>query len=1213
MPGLSYNKVAPRLYHLQHTSPLEVASVWAGYLSSASAEFPASASLADVWSDVGGVFLFLKDAPTSVDEFSAGLLKALPQLSPTGVLRLIWIQNPNDPAYAWQSTPLTMQPVSSPEGAWQAVRNCVAPLGNYALQVHGGTTFSLDTTAGSERMIMAARPAQFSAPGYVYEAQNAAGALPLNGLQIGCLCFDIQLSNGATPLDDMDRLGVMFRYGLADAQSVVGAVQAVDMPLFKQSDATAIDASVYYDPNNPLDVERTGLDLALSVAEPPLFHYAQKTNTGHAMQVAPLGATGALVGARFGFGRTPLFDSDDAGSASFIYHLTPDGAFSLTVHEDDAVDGSKPPSLMLGASGAEYVALPSTNAVIYFGAGGDAYVPPVAPDAKRGRSEPVLLTGLATTGYATVLPPETDGPGLTYYAQPLQAPLFSASEEGDAGFLDYHQMPAASLPTYPASGLQRPELLPIGVLSRVSPTVVDHAALIETASLAPKRREIIGVAQDALANPHLDVTDDPPLAVTPKGLLALLSEDETKWAGVLFANMPTSLHQRLTLTAVGPQFQAGLQSNQLFMVVSNVDTFMNGSSVAYQLTAENAHTLMISQGVPEAVAVSVTATLAAQSPPFPWFANEAAFDAVVSDAAGSSLPQVRAAAGLLRADIEGWNFQLSPRSWRAEGGTKTFMLIKYCDRPLDELIHDQASWAWPEVAKPEGGDLGATVSALAAYVAATKIRANEAEDPADNPYRSFLDNVVNNPRWNGVLFLNAPVDFTQMPQPLQFMAAGIDTKKFYAHHVGFSVTPMQAENGAIELGQTAAFGLIDYNDPADLVASSTTPFGFKTQRLQIVFENARLTDFAARVQLMVNQLFGSWLTKKQMSSGNNLTLDGSYQRVGGAPSYSFILDGANTFETENAALASMDIANTRLETSSADARDILTARFVLSGKLAFLSIPGFDLFCFGPGEDVNGALAYDGLSISMSFPLATPEQQSFVLGENTVSFDRSAGQSLARPSSLIENFPLELKGLVVSPNLAKADEVARGASPADFGFTSMSAPIDQSVLSAPWYGLSYQLDMGTLGALSGSVGLKITLLAAWASGPKGGDAPPVFLGIKLGVSNALNGSFPLQGVLKLGFRSFQFETYKNKDDKLAYLLRMRRFALSVLVWNFPPGNADLLLFGAPENPKSALGWYAAYGGKKKATADKPAPKNLSQSAHDPVRKSLSGRRTPPIA
>jgi hypothetical protein len=262
----------------------------------------------------------------------------------------------------------------------------------------------------------------------------------------------------------------------------------------------------------------------------------------------------------------------------------------------------------------------------------------------------------------------------------------------------------------------------------------------------------------------------------------------------------------------------------------------------------------------------------------------------------------------------------------------------------------------------------------------------------------------------------------------------------------------------------------------------------------------------------------------------------------------------------------------------------------------------------------------------MSFPLGDPPQQSFSVAESAIAFDTSSTASIARPASLAQNFPLQIAQLVGSPNLADPGKPPKGATPGDMGFTSIGAPFDQTPLEPPWYGLAFNLDLGTLGALTGAIGLKVTLLAAWTQGAPGTETPPAFLGLKLGVSNALNGSLPLQGVLKLGFRSFQFETFYTEDGKLAYLLRMRRFALSVLIWSFPPGNADLLLFGAPGAPKTALGWYAAYtpedAEKKKnalrgrglASTSLPSTSPPSTSLPPPPRRRLiSGRRTPPVS
>jgi hypothetical protein len=87
---------------------------------------------------------------------------------------------------------------------------------------------------------------------------------------------------------------------------------------------------------------------------------------------------------------------------------------------------------------------------------------------------------------------------------------------------------------------------------------------------------------------------------------------------------------------------------------------------------------------------------------------------------------------------------------------------------------------------------------------------------------------------------------------------------------------------------------------------------------------------------------------------------------------------------------------------------------------------------------------------------------------------------------------------------------------------------------------------------------------------------PVYLGLKLPGTTPREGSFPLQGILKLGFKSFSFSTYQ-QDGKLAYLLKMSRFALSVLGFSFPPGHLDISLFGGPQGRSTGqLGWLAAY-------------------------------------
>ncbi|EIK65445.1 hypothetical protein [Pseudomonas brassicacearum] len=1212
-----FEQVTAGLYRLSTLAESGLESYWAGYLASPGSDLGASASLAQTWADQGGAYLFCASAPADPATFVADLRTLWPRLSPKGWLRLLWIANPTDSASQWQTQGIDALPVGEPSGGWRVVRDMRFALGQYAVAIKGGNAL----VAGSDSLLFDGAGLSFFAQGGVYAATQPQCPLPLSGTQLGCLTFGIRAGNGLDKeADDMQRLGVMLRYGEADTDSPVGEVNLIDMPLFRQLDTTPFDLALTFDPLNPERPQRSALVFATGQGSVPTFGFAQLSNTGHATLATPRAGSGDLPGARLSFGRTPLFDAADVASANLVWHLAPDGLFDLgTPQQARSSDGNT--RLILGVSGTETVVLPQVSAsLLLFQANGAAYLPPASEEANGA-----ALSNLGTTAWATVL--SDGGSGRSYEAQPPRSPLFNAASVPVAGFLSYLNMNAATLPTLQASQQSAPVGWPMGVYGRIAPGAIDQAAHLEDAALAPTRRKLIGL-------PPLEATrsaptgrlrlgmqadaadaDTRPLGVTPSGLIAVLNPAQSAWAGVLFANMPQSDTGQLIFTEVKPPFQAALQSNQLFMVVADVDTFMSqGSSVAYQLTATNAVSRLLAAGVPVAQAQAINNALKALD--YPEFPNETTFDAAVSSSAGDYLAEAQAAAGLLRADIEGWTFQLSPRSWRNGTLTPTLMLFKYCGRAITELAADTGAWCWPQVAQAADGSLAPTQAALNAVISKARLAALDPDIGDSDPLVLFYHEVLHNPRWNGVLFLNAPIDFQDMPSALRFMAAGVDRSRFYAHHIGFSLTPYTPHDGIIDLGQTAAFGLIDYNDPDDLVASTTIPFGYKTLSMRVRFDNARVVDFSAEAELMVNRLFASWLAKVDRARGNNLILTGSYQRIGGQPSYSFSLLGNNVFQSNGAALASIDIRDCRLETAAAPVDGLLTANFVLSGRLAFVEIPEFDLFGYGPGEAVNGYLGFQGLVVAMSFAMENPSQQRFTSGEAGVGFNTGPGASLARPASLVENFPLRLDGLVAAPDLAPTGQQPQGATPESLGFTSIGAPLDQQPLAAPWFGLSLALDMGTLGALSGAIGLKITLLAAWGPEPVAGD-PPVYLGIKLGMSNAISGSLPLQGVLKLGFRNFLFETWRDSDHRLNYLLRMRRFALSVLAWSFPPGNADLMLFGAPGSPKTSLGWYAAYlkdedKKKQQALLAGPAPRQIARRTPDSRRLARSGRRTPPV-
>ena len=1190
------------LYSLGSSGDSGLPGYWGGYLSNGS--LGTSPTLDAVWQNAGGVHLFLAETPSDFTTFNSTLADALPRIAPGGGLRVLWIVNPNDAAGAWRTRALFAASKGSGSTiTWSVSRQALFVLGAYAVAIDSGAALTQASSAAGYGIAVDAGSLHFLAPGGGWPAQSASAMLPFSGTAVGAWSGMLSVAN-ANGVDGMAQLGVALRYSVpANDERSGGEVITIAMPVIAQT-ASAITLALSFDPLNPLEPKRTNLAFASGTTA---LHAFFITARGHRTTLTPItNAAAPLWSARLAFCRTPIFLISDSDSY-YDYYLAPDGAFSTAVLPTDAFVSAPDPTLdriALGMSGLEYAGVPaSEHAIAFFIAGNSAFAPNAVDSAFIDPLAP-RLTSLATTSYVTFLPATAGTAGIPYYAQPPQAPLFTFGTSLGTGFMDYLELAAATLPSYAAGG-DVPAVLPVGIYSGIDPALQQAARLLESAALAPARRAAAGAPPLAL-----DAVDLPALAVTPQGLILTLNSTSTAVDGLVVGNMVDAAEPLLAFTSAAPPFQQAILSNEVFFVVSNAATFMNAASVRYRL---DPFTLLLlpAAGVPASVVSALDNLL---KPDYSIFDDERAFIAAIDSVAHDYVANILPVAGLLKPNLEGWTFQLSPRSWRRSAKNPTIMLFKYCGRSLQAMVDDTGTWHWPEAAEDGAGKLAPTQQTIQDIFKAAR------DAPPDSTYRRFYDEVVANANWNGVLFLNAPVAIAELPLELQFVTAGIDPARFYAHHVGFSVTPFNVTSTAITLQQTAVFGLIDYSDPTDLVLAKGIQFAFKTLSLIARFANARLTEFSAKVELMMNVLFGARLTKQNTTRGNNLVLDGSYQRrPGGAPSYSFALRDQNVYAVANSALASIEILGVQLQTArGTDSGLTITTDFLLSGNLRFIELPIFDLFSYGVEQIVpdgtrsaDGFLRYRNLLVQMRFPLAAPSSQTFQVFEGRrISFDNA--NSLPRPRSLVKNFPLQLTGCVAA--IAAAGEAGdAGQRPEDLGYVSISAPISQVPLSPPWYGLVFDVDLGTLGALAGSAGLSITLLAAWMPGIEDAE-PPLYLGIRVPSGDPLSAVLPVQGVMRIGFRSFQFQAH-DEDDPLApvrsYMLRMRRLALSILGWSFPPGNADIFLFGNPDGGgRASLGWYGAYVPDKKEKKSENAATNIvrGRPSLQTARRLAAGRR-----
>ena len=1198
-PGLT--RVDGRLYALTSAGQA-AASLWAGYRCGAGAAFGPTATLQQAWEDGGGTWLMLGATPADVTAFTAALEATLARISPAGQVRLLWLRDPNAPPERWELWPLLAQASGSgPATTWQLARALLLSLGEYSVTVPRGAALGqADPTRLDWGMTVDAL--SFAAPGGEWDAAAGTTWLPLAGPTVGCLRGALTLPAGAG--DGLAALGTGLCFGAPQHDGGEGdGVDQLGMPVVAQPPGAALTLRLSFDPLHPLVAVRTRLaffDDDGGGSSPPPLPATLRSSRGYATTLTPVAAGAPLRPARLAFGRTPLTVGDPA---AFSHHLSPDGAFALAVVTPSGVTVDHH-RILLGRSGQEYAALgPDGSALVLFEAGRPALAPGAAPQAPPSRPGRPLLDEAATTAHLTILPPSSGAAGLRYFAQPVQAPLYADLDSSlPAGFLDYAELPSATLPAWRAGDVTPPPTVAGAPLAGVAPADAALAARVE-AVLAPARRLALGVDGGGAGPVAADATTP---AVTPQGLRVGIADGQVR--RVVLATMPATPQRELALTAVGPRLRAALGSAELFAVVANPTAFMADSSVPYRLD-ETGLALAAARGVPPATIARLRPVVMPGGVPR-VFDDEDQFVTAVRPVAPDDVALLCELGGFLQAVMSEWVVQLSPRAWRRPAQPRraddapTVMLLKFAHRSVERLVDDAAAWPWPEAAALPHADVAATQAELLRIVAQARDRARDPDVPDDDPYARFYRDVVADPGWNGVLFLNAPVDAGRLPAALQLVTAGVDTRRFYAHHVGFSATPVELDGGgAIATRQTAAFGLVDYDDPVDqtLPEGAPVPFAFKTLRLTARFANAALDGFSARVELLVNELLGARLEKLDPTHGNNLVLSGSLQQAGDrAPLYAFALEAVNRYGTAATLLDTVDVDGVAVQTrDGAAGSGETTVRFTLSGQLRFVEPRAFDAISYGPvapqaplldldgdggpgpgpgTEPPDGWLTFDGLAVDMSFPLGggAGAGQRFAVDHSGVRLDADASQ--ARPNALVSRFPVTLAGFV---------SAGERQTPEQLGYVSVAARgLEQTPLPGPWFGLSFALDLGTLGALAGGQSLTLGLLVAW--GPaRDGVEQPAYLGLSL--PGYANGSFawPLQGVMRLGFRTFQFEVAQDELGVRSYALRLRRLALSILGLSYPPGTTDLVLFGGGDAQRArALGWYAAYAAdpKRRETA-----------------------------
>ena len=931
------------------------------------------------------------------------------------------------------------------------------------------------------------------------------------------------------------------------------------------------------------DANRTNRNTATSALQ---SYY--RTDGGRRLDLLPLSATdaAAVVGARQAYWVVcdgalrdddgalrdddgALRDDDGAlrDDDGGLFQFAPAGDFAMSTEQ-----GAGSAAILCGLNGTERILVTAGGSAtagdrLRFIAGRPAFIPVLPPPSASPLSSPAAqvaspVTDQFLTSWVSVVPGPNGTP--SYLAQPAGSPLFGAPAAGSSGTallaatgtpVSWPADPDFAVPMFPLAGISSSpaegSILAPAQFGEVEHDVVApyRGQLLRGKSIAAARALAAAARTDP--NAQRAVAADTATTTTPSGLLVDIADRHYTriQLGRTEADRGTP---PLTMQFEFPklELQHAFQSGSLFLVIANR---------------------------------SLTGPVKG-------------IDDSADERPGTTLFRSALAVG-------DWVMEAGLGGNPAYGDYRDVMIVKARPGTLLDLVAQSTVWAEPELfaapstetapgvfSTPDPTQIPILSQWLQDYV-----KAGVDAGGKGDPYFKNFHALATNPQWTGILTLRATV--SRFPADLAGLAAGLDTSRFVAHHFGVNISPVRGSPPVAD--PSSVFGLIDYANPAysgdALAPEHAGDYDFLVLSLRALFENTAVKLFQSRAQLTVNRLFGVAVRAMVDGPGSNpfnaILLDGHYQNTGGRASYNLSTAATSAFAMASKVLQRVAITGATLSTVSTGATGGLS-RFDLSGLLDFAILPqtskdnapapDLDLFSFGQsvaGQTEAAGLAFSNLELSMNYDGArSPAIPSLVFEAANVAFD--VGSSTPRIGSLYRDFGLQLDKLVMG---------ATDQTPADAGFLPVIAtgPL-AGVGKGNWYGLAYQLNLGTPGALAGKIGLTARILTAWGPGGTGFDAA---IGLSLPGTGSGGSILSIQSVLKLAIGQALLARPQpaNPASPPRYLLTLSDIALKLMgIVKLPPnGVTNFLLFGSPNASVDAgsLGWLAMYRQTKAAKAD----------------------------
>lgn len=243
----------------------------------------------------------------------------------------------------------------------------------------------------------------------------------------------------------------------------------------------------------------------------------------------------------------------------------------------------------------------------------------------------------------------------------------------------------------------------------------------------------------------------------------------------------------------------------------------------------------------------------------------------------------------------------------------TYIIFKFSQRTFKSLLNDPAKWSNYGAYKPSAVNAAELIKGIKEKTAF----------PKNEDYKYFNETILTDPNWNGVLVLNIPISSGEnLPSVFDGLAGSQNLRentnpaiageklKFKTgmkfQYMAFTLNKTQIKGGAIEIGATSFYGIMDYDllnkpdgSPSDdyPMVSQHFPkkkddvkdYKFLLTKLLVRFENSAIKNFLSFVFLQLPDIFenrvefGSLQLSHPYMQGadeknNLLRLEGQYQK-----------------------------------------------------------------------------------------------------------------------------------------------------------------------------------------------------------------------------------------------------------------------------------------------------------------------------------------------